>query len=166
MNGRLWPCGWALTGHWGSPIRRDNRVSSPGFAGTEPPEGLLENGDLRRDGARAAESWPLPCKSRDSSKMYTVVEHVEFYQDKIPIYTMTTAGVLVTLLFLSYSLLLERSCTERFGRLGLEELWRLRTASDRDQPAKQLIACTVTRGLQLRGILGNDSKLVMMIIRK
>ena len=150
----------------GSPIRRDNRVSSPGFAGTEPPEGLLENGDLRRDGARAAESWPLPCKSRDSSKMYTVVEHVEFYQDKIPIYTMTTAGVLVTLLFLSYSLLLERTYTERFGRLGLEELWRLRTANDRDQPAKQLIACTVTRGSQLRRFLGNDSKLVMMIIRK
>ena len=150
----------------GSPIRRDNRVSSPGFAGTEPPEGLLENGDLRKDGARAAESWSLPCKSRDSYKMYTVVEHVEFDQDKIPIYTMTTAGVLVTLLFLSYSLLLERSCTERFGRLGLEELWRLRTANDRDQPAKQLIACTVTGGLQLRRILGNDSKLVMMIIRK
>ena len=75
---------------------------------------------------------------------------------------MTTTGILVTLLFLSYSLLLERSCTERFGRLGLEELWRLRTASDRDQPAKQLIACTVTRGLQLGRILGNDSKLVMI----
>ena len=154
MNGRLWPCGWALTGHWGSPIRRDKRVSSPGVAGTEPPEGLLENGDLRRDGARAAESWPLPCKSRDSSKMSTVVELVAIYQDKIPIHTMTTAGVLVTLLLLSYSLLLERSCTERFGRLGLEELWRLRTASDRDQPAKQLIACTVTRGFATSPDLG------------
>ena len=86
VNGRLWPCGWALTGYWGSPIRRDNRVSSPGFAGTEPPEGLLENGDLRKDGARAAESWPLPCKSRDSSKMYTVVEHVEILQDKLTPY--------------------------------------------------------------------------------
>ncbi len=34
----------------GSPITHNNKYYPPEVAGAEPPEGLLENGDLRRDG--------------------------------------------------------------------------------------------------------------------
>lgn len=51
---------------------------------------------------------------------------------------------------------------ERSLSAGLEELWRLRTANDKDQPAKQLITLLtpVHAACNFTGLLGNISKLV------
>ena len=84
--------------------------------GGGPPEGLFRNGDGRRDGPLVAESWQLPCKSRDTCKNCNRacstlrVKKLKYVDD------MTTAGVHVTLLIsgLQLDVLLEGSCMELF----------------------------------------------------
>ena len=92
------PCGWTLARAWGHPIRRGNRLLSPGVAGGE---GLFRIGDGRRDGGHWLQNHGNFLANRVILAKI-VIEHVAFvflrakklkYVDN-----MTTAGVRVILL--------------------------------------------------------------------
>ena len=95
VNGRLWPCGWHSQ-DVGVANQAHFRYHLRGVAGTEPPEGLLGNGDLRRDGHGLQNHGNFLA----NRAIHICDRHVEFFRDKKCIYLR--GQPLMYLLFCSF----------------------------------------------------------------